>query len=121
MNKQRMNVQTIAEVLIQELDKMEQTSKRIEQASSKPLSVDLKEFREELAHLEQITKNHTKAVVRGSVILQRWIVSGYMWLMAFLILFCIGTAYLSGSYKNKYETEKERSEFFLKKLNEERP
>lgn len=118
MNKQRMNVQTIAEVLIQELDKMEQTAKRIEQASSKPLNVDLKEFREEVAHFEEVTKNHSKAVTSGNIILQRWIVKAYVWLLAFLLLFSIGTASLSIYYKGKFETEQKRSEYFLKELNE---
>jgi hypothetical protein len=99
MNKMRMNVQTVAEILLQEFKNMEQTTKRIEQAAAKmeqaaktPLQVDLKGLREELAHMERISKNWS-TVTETHKMVDKTTYYGLISLLFLLVLMAGGTVY----------------------------
>lgn len=98
MDKMRMNVQTVAEILLQEFKNMEQTTKRIEQAAARmekaaktPLQVDLKGLREELAHMERISKNWN-AVTKTHKMVDKTVYHFLIFLVFALVLTMVGTA-----------------------------
>jgi len=90
-----MNVQTIAEVLVDELDKLDVTAKkietaaprieqqvqRLEEASKRPLSVDLSLMKEEHARIKE-------TLSRG-VYLPRWMMISFL----ALVLLLLGTSF----------------------------
>lgn len=99
MDKMRMNVQTVAEILLQEFKNMEQTTKRIEQAAAKmeraantPLQVDLKGLREELAHMERISKDWS-AVTETHKMVDRNTHFLLVFLLCIFILTTVGAVY----------------------------
>ena len=58
--KPRISVQDIAEILVQRIEKVEQSAERIEKATSKPVEVDLKEFKHLVSKVIQLHKETTE-------------------------------------------------------------
>ena len=56
----RISVQDIAEILVQRIEKVEQSAERIEIATSKPVEVDLTEFKQLVSQVIQIQKRTTE-------------------------------------------------------------
>lgn len=111
MSKQRMNVQTIAEVLVEELSKMETTAKRIETASNRPINVDTKELKQLLSQQEGLLDQQTK-LFRDHLYTPRWVVQSLAVLIATLTLFTAIAVGVSIHYRSKYQTEHETAVYW---------
>jgi len=112
-----MNVQTIAEVLIEQLAKMETTAKRIENAASQPINVDTKELKELLSHQDEILKQQLE-LSKEKLYVPKWFANLVTYAIIFFALFAATAAGLSIHYKHKFDKEHETAVFWLEQYQE---
>lgn len=124
MGKQRLNVQTIAEVLMEELAKMDGNTKRIEnatkgieEATEKPLHIDTKELKELIAHQEAIYKRQEN-LFKEKFHVPKWGLRSTLFFFVIIFLFTIFTAGVSIHYKNKFEEMEKTAEYWYQKAQE---
>lgn len=117
MSKDRMNVQTIAEVLIEQLAKMETTAKRIENAANRPINVDTQELQQLLSHQDGILKRQAE-LFKEKLYTPRWVVKAVVFMVLFLALFAATAVGISIHFKNKYQTELQEAAYWYDKFQE---
>ena len=113
----RHNIDTIAEVLIDKLNDMERTAKRIEQATSRELKIDSREVRgllenqkrEEKAFLDDLRATRQKNSTR---------VPNWVWgVIGGLIICSFGFIFYAWNKAEAYELQKQKAEFFEQEYN----
>jgi hypothetical protein len=124
MAKEKLNVQTIAEVLIEEIAKMETTTKRVETASqrienavNKPMSIDTKELKELLSHQEGMMKEQTD-LFREKLYTPKWAVKAVVFMVILLSLFTALAVGVSVYYQKKYEKADETAQYWYEQFQE---
>lgn len=124
MAKEKLNVQTIAEVLIEEISKMETTTKRIETASqrienavNKPMSIDTKELQELLSHQEGMVKEQTD-LFREKFHVPKWALHSFIILIVTLFALTAISVYFSFHFYNKSNEEHETAVYWYEKHQE---
>jgi hypothetical protein len=113
----RHNIDTIAEVLIDKLNDMERTAKRIEQASSRELRIDSREVRELLENQKREEKaflDDLRAVrSKNSTRVPNWV-----WgVIGGLVLLSFGAIFYAWSKAEDYEMQKIEAEYFEQEYN----
>ena len=121
--KPRISVQDIAEILVQRIEKVEQSAERIEVATSKPVKVDLTEFKQLVSQVIQMQKKtteenkHILSVLRGLKKKQRTKLPNYI-VIALIVLFCvfIGASIYLGKKHQDYTEVKSQMKFYRNEL-----
>lgn len=113
--KQRMNVQTIAEVLVNELgkiekqtDKLQDASRRIDQAIKQLANSEIKVDTSELTRIEKSITNTYKDTVH----LPRWFAKASLYTLITCIILTIISCTLAGYYYNKLQDTTERENYW---------
>lgn len=121
--KPRISVQDIAEILVQRIEKVEQSAERIEVATSKPVKVDLTEFKQLVSQVIQMQKKTTEENKRILSVLsdlkkkERTKLPNYV-IVALIVLFCtfIGTSIYFGKKHQDYTEIKSQMKFYRNEL-----
>jgi len=117
MTKKRHNIDTIAEVLIDKLDDMEQTAKRIEIASQRVQKVDTSELR---ALMENQKRNETEflksldeAKKKNQTRVPNWLIA----VMAVFYLTSLGFMLYAWNKAETYDEAIQRANYFEQEYN----
>lgn len=118
MNKQRMNVQTIAEILTEELGKIEKhtekfqhASSRVEQATERLLKTEVKVNTSELLQIQA----NIERTFKDSVFISKKRADFFFWFIAVLISLTVCLSMLLYHYTDKYYALKNRYENYQSK------
>lgn len=120
MAKERMSVQTVAEILIDELSKIEaQTHKfevaarRVEETVKKlaenPVKVDVSEFKE--------TVEEHKKIVSNSVIIPKRLSQAFYYTIIISLVLVMVSIFLAGKYYSKFKEEERDKIYWYNKAN----
>ena len=111
MNKQRMNVQTIAEILTEELGKLENytekiqhASSRVERATERLLNSEVKVNTSELAQIEK----NIVTTIKDTVHIPRWFAKATLYTLIACFVLTIVSCLTAGYYYNKEKATEER-------------
>jgi len=115
MNKQRMNVQTIAEILTEELGKLENytekiqhASSRVERATERLLNSEVKVNTSELAQIEK----NIVTTIKDTVHLPRWFAKATLYTLITCIVLTIVSCLIAGYYYNVAKSTAERESYW---------
>ena len=116
MNNKRHNIDTIAEVLIDKLNAMEKTARRIEEASSKELKVDTSGLELNTELLKDISENYLHRIEQDKIkrlTLPKWIVIVFVYMCAI----CTFSIALNVYQKLAYDKLEDTAIIWYKKAN----
>lgn len=124
MNKQRMNVQTIAEILTEELGKIEKhtekfqhASSRVEQATERLLKTEVKVNTSELAQIEK----NIVSTFRDTVQVPRWFAKATLYTLIACFVLTVASCLIAGYYYKKEKTTAERESYWYEQYQNVKP
>lgn len=124
MNKQRMNVQTIAEILTEELGKIEKhtekfqhASSRVEQATERLLKTEVKVNTSELAQIEK----NIVSTFKDTVQVPRWFAKATLYTLIACFVLTIVSCLIAGYYYNKEKATAERESYWYEQYQTVKP
>lgn len=116
--KQRHNIQTIAEVLIDKLNDLEKLTERVEKASEKALKVDDKDLKETLVNQTNQIKTYLSDFKSLSAKSQYSLPNWLFVLITGSFLVSFGFIYYSWTKIEDYNFQKSKADYFQAKFNE---
>lgn len=116
--KQRHNIQTIAEVLIDKLNDLEKLTEMVERASEKSLKVDDKDLKETLVNQTNQIKTYLSDFKSLSAKSQYSLPNWLFVLITGSFLVSFGFIYYSWTKIEDYNFQKSKADYFQAKFNE---
>lgn len=115
--KKRHNIDTIAEVLIDKLNDMERTAKRIEAVSEKELKIDtsrLEEILDEQKIKEEYILNELKALQEKNITrVPNWVLG----VLAGIVMLSFGFMFYAWSKAESYDDQKFKADYYENEYN----
>lgn len=115
MTKPRMNVQTIAEILTEELGKIEkhtakfqEASSKVEQATERLLTTEVKV---DIKELKQVENNLTRTFTEH-IQLPKWTAKAVLYTLVVCFVLTLISCLLTGYYYNEMKKSKEESSYW---------